>query len=148
MNAARINLFLAWLLMVEVVAMGWVAFVGRMLLEALGVSTAEGSIPGHLVGLILLFGGILSIQVWRGGLAPQGNPGGKGYRFGSRLVLAANVLAALLLGFEFTKHWVADPMLSGVIAKFTDAFGYWVLAMWAIGFSFLYQSSLPVSASK
>jgi hypothetical protein len=148
MSAARINLFLAWLLMVEVVAMGWVAFVGRMLLEVLGVSTPEGSIPGHVIGLVLLFGIILSIQVWRGSLAPQGNPAGNGYRLGSRLVLAANVLAALLLGFEFTKHWITNPMLSGVLAKFTDAFGYWVLAMWAIGFSFLYQSSLPVSASK
>jgi hypothetical protein len=33
-----------------------------------------------------------------------------------------------------------------VLNGFTDAFGYWVMALWVIGFSFLYQSSLPQSS--
>lgn len=148
MNLYRVNLFFAWLLMLEVGAMGWIAFVGRMLLELLGVATQEEGIPGRIVGLLLLFGAIFAVQELRGALIPVGNPKGNGFRFGHRLLLVANILAALLLGFEMTRHLLTDHNLILVLARFTDAFGYWVLAMWAIGFSFIYQSALPAAATK
>ncbi len=146
MNLYKVNVFMAWLLMLEVVAMGWIAFVGRMLLELLGVDTLEDGIPGRIVGLLLLFGVIISVQILRGSLPPEGKPEGNGFRWGHRLLLIANVLAAILFGFELVKHLMEDRALASVIAKFTDAFGYWVLAMWAIGFSFIYQSALPASS--
>ena len=148
MNFYKANVFMAWLLMLEVVAMGWIAFVGRMLLELLGVDTLEDGIPGRIVGLLLLLSVLSSIHIWRGTLPPEGRQGGNGFRFGHRLLLVANVLAAILFGFELVKHLMEDRALASVIAKFTDAFGYWVLAMWAIGFSFIYQSALPVAIKK
>jgi hypothetical protein len=147
MNFYRVNVFFAWLLMLEVVAMGWIAFVGRMLLELLGVNTHEGDIPGRLVGLILLFGVLVSIQLLLGSLRPVGKPSGNGFGWGHRLVFMANVLAAILFCYEFIKPFMLDRTLVLLIANFTDAFGYWVLAMWAIGFSFIYQSALPATTS-
>lgn len=147
MNLYKLNVFLAWLLMLEVVAMGWVAFVGRMLLEMLGVATHEGDIPGRLVGLILLFGVLISIELLRGSLKPVGKIDGNGFNWGHRLVLVANMLAAILFCYEFIKPFMLDRTLVLLISHFTDAFGYWVLAMWAIGFSFIYQSALPATSS-
>jgi hypothetical protein len=147
MNFHSLNVFLAWLLMLEVVAMGWIAFAGRMLLELLGANTYEGDIPGRLVGLILLFGALISIAILRGSLKPVGKPGGNGFGWGHRLVLGANMLAAVLFCYEFAKPYMQDRALVLLIANFTDAFGYWVLAMWAVGFSLIYQSALSVTSS-
>lgn len=143
----RINLFFAWFLIPQTVAMGFVAFAGRMLLELLGVNTQEGDIPGRLVGAILLFGAIYLIMHFRGSLPPEGKPEGKGFAFGQRLVLAANVLASLFCLYQFSQFSIQSHDLKLVLNGFTDAFGYWVMALWLIGFSFLYQSSLPQSAN-
>jgi hypothetical protein len=143
MKFANINLFVAWFLIPQTLVMGWVAFAGRMLLEVFGVSTAEEAIPGRILGAVLLLGAIFLIQFWRGSLAPLGKPEGKGFRFGHRLVLVANVLAALLFVFPLTWHWIPSQNAVMVLSKFAVAFGYWVMALWAVGFSFIYQSSLP-----
>jgi hypothetical protein len=47
-----------------------------------------------------------------------------------------------------TQHLISSHNLISVLSKFTDAFGYWVLALWAIGFSFIYQSALPPAVNK
>ncbi|ADL56049.1 hypothetical protein [Gallionella capsiferriformans] len=143
----RINLFIAWFLIPQTLGMGWVAFAGRMLLEVLGVNTHEGDIPGRLVGAVLIFGTVYLILHFRGSLPPEGNPTGKGFGFGQRLVLAANLLAALFVIFQFTQFLIESHDLRLVLNGFTDAFGYWVMALWVIGFSFLYQSSLPQSSN-
>lgn len=143
MKFSKLNLFAAWFFIPETLAMGWVAFAGRMLLELLGVNTEEEGIPGRLVGALLLLGVVSVVQVMRGSLAPVGNAAGQGYRFGHRLVLAANILAALLFIFPFTWYLLPNRDVVMVYAKFADAFGYWVMAMWGIGFSFIYQSGLP-----
>jgi hypothetical protein len=113
-----------------------------MVLELCGVSTPEGSVPGVIVGLLLMFAAVYSIQYWRGGLWPAGNASGKGYRLGQRLLLAANILALLVLAFRLGGHLLPSRDVMMVLDQFTDAFGYWVMAMWAIGFSMLYQSTL------
>ncbi|MFA6016161.1 MAG: hypothetical protein WC742_13955 [Gallionellaceae bacterium] len=138
----KLNIFAAWVLIPHVLAMGWVAFIGRMLLELAGVSTLEEGIPGRLVGLLFVIGAVTVINHVRGSLWPVGNPEGSGFVFGQRIILAANLLAFLLLSFELTKPLFTDLLLISVLAKFTDAFGYWVMAMWAIGLSFIYQSTL------
>jgi hypothetical protein len=146
MNFSKLNLFAAWFLIPETFVLGFVAFVGRMVLEVFGVSTAEGSVPGIIVGMLLMFAVVFSIQFLRGNLWPLGKPEGNGYRLGQRLLLAANVLAALVLAFRLGGHLVSNRDLVMVFDRFTDAFGYWVMAMWAIAFSFLYQSTLPNKA--
>lgn len=143
MKFANINIFVAWFLVPQTLVMGWVAFVGRMVLEVFGVSTLEEAIPGRIVGAVLLLGAVFIVQFWRGTLAPVGKPEGKGFRFGHRLVLIANILAALLFIFPFTWHLISNRDVVMVLSKFLVAFGYWVMALWAIGFSFIYQSSLP-----
>lgn len=143
---ARINIFVAWFLIPLTLGMGWVAFAGRMLLELLGVNTHEGDIPGRIVGAVLLFGAVFLVLHFRGSLPPEGKPTGKGFNFGQRLVLAANLLASLFCLFQFTQFLIENHDLRLVLNGFTDAFGYWVMALWVIGFSFLYQSSLPQSS--
>jgi len=140
---ARINMFVAWFLIPQTFLMGWVAFCGRMLLEILGVDTFEGDIPGRLVGSLLVFGVVYLILHFHGSLPPVGKPEGKGYKFGQRMVLAGSILGALFVIFQFTFPMISDRNVHLVLDGFTNAFGYWAMAVWVVGFSFLYQSSLP-----
>jgi len=144
MKLPNLNIFMAWFLIPQTLAMGWVAFVGRMALELFGVSTQEEGIPGRIVGALLLLSMVFVARHLLGGTLPiVGNPHGKGYHFGHRVVLAANVLAATLFVFQLSWHWLPNPEVIMVLASLTSAFGYWVMALWAIGFSFIYQSNQP-----
>lgn len=145
---ARINLFLAWFFIPQTLAMGWVAAVGRVLLETLGVATHEGDIPGRMVGALLLLMVVYMVFHFRGSLPPEGKSGGSGYRFGHRAVLLGNVLAALLFVFHFFAPGIDGYNTHLILSKFTTAFGYWAMGCWAVGFSFLYQSSLPQQEAK
>ncbi len=141
----KANMFMAWFFIPQTLAMGWVAAVGRVVLELLGADTIEGDIPGRLVGALLLLGAVYTFQHFRGALPPVGNPQGNGFRFGHRVLLAANVLAGLLFIFQLTFPLIESRDLHLVLDRFTTAFGYWVMAMWMIGFSFVYQSALAKS---
>ena len=145
--SSRINLFIAWFLIPQTMAMGFVAAIGRVVLELLGVNTHEGDIPGRLVGAVLLLGAVYLILHFRGSLFPEGKPDGKGYQLGQRLVMIANFLSVLFCLFQFTQFLIQNHDIRLVLNGFTDAFGYWVMALWVVGFSFLYQSSLPQSAT-
>ena len=139
----KVNLFMAWFFIPQTLAMGWVAAAGRVVLELLGAATREGDIPGRIVGALLLFGAVYLVLHLRGSLPPQGKPEGNGFRFGHRLVMAGNLLAVLLFIFSLTDFLIGNPDLLMVLTRFTTAFGYWAMACWVVGFSFLYQSSLP-----
>ncbi len=147
MKYPNLNLFMAWFLIAETVTMRWVAMVGRAVLELFGVVTLEGEIPGRLMGAVLLLGVLSVVWVLRRSFPPEGKLGGNGYRFGHRLVLAANVLAALLFIFPFFQQFLHNPNAVMLLFKFTNAFGYLVMVLWAIGFSLIYQSGLPVKPS-
>jgi hypothetical protein len=140
----RVNLFMTWFFIPQTLAMGWVAAVGRIVLELLGgVDTVEGDLPGRIVGALVLFGAVYTFMHVRGSLPPEGKPDGNGFVLGHRLLLAGNILAALLFIFQLTFPLIESRDLHLVLDKFTTAFGYWVMAIWIIGFSLLYQSSLP-----
>lgn len=139
----KVNIFMAWFFIPLALAMGFVAAIGRVLLELLGVSTYEGDIPGRLVGALLLFAVVYTIMHFRGSLPPEGKPEGNGFRFGQIMVLAGNVLCGMFVIFQFTFPLVDNRDLHHLLDGFTDAFGYWAMACWMVGFSFLYQSSLP-----
>lgn len=142
MKYPNFNIFLAWFLIPQTLAMGWVAFVGRMMLELFAIDTQEEGIPGRIVGAILLLGVVYLIRRYKGGTLPiVGDPLGNGYRFGHRVIMVANFLAALLFVFQLTWHYFSNPNVVMILAQFTSAFGYWVMALWAIGLSFLYQST-------
>ena len=139
----KVNLFMAWFFIPQTLAMGWVAAAGRVVLELLGATTHEGDIPGRIVGALLLFGAVYLVLHLRGSLPPEGKPEGNGFRFGHRLVMAGNLLAVLLFIFSLTNSLIGNPDVLMVLTRFTTAFGYWAMAFWVVGFSFLYQSSLP-----
>ncbi|MGB8517481.1 MAG: hypothetical protein WCD45_06290 [Gallionella sp.] len=139
---------MAWFLIPQTLVMGWLASLGRTLLELSGTVTAEEANPGRIIGALLLLGVIYIIRHLFGGTLPiSGNPNGAGYRFGHRMIAVANFLAATLFIFQLTWHSLSDPNVVMILAAFTSAFGYWVMAMWAIGFSFLYQSTQPKTSS-
>lgn len=140
---ARINLFAAWFLIPQTLAMGWVAAIGRALLAVLGVETQEEDVPGRVVGALLLFGAVFMAQHFRGRLPPEGRADGSGFRTGHRLVLAANLLAAMLFIFPFAYLFIENRDVVLVLSNIAIAFGYIAVAGWAVGFSFIYQSTLP-----
>jgi hypothetical protein len=57
-------------------------------------------------------------------------------------IILFTCLAALFI-FQLTWHWMPSPDVVMVLAQFTSAFGYWVMPLWAVGFSFIYQSTQP-----
>jgi hypothetical protein len=137
-----LNVFIAWFLIPQTLLMGWVAFSGRIVLELFGTDTQEEGIPGRIVGALLLLGVVFVIRRLQGGTLPiVGNPNGNGYRFGHRFILTGNILAAALFIFQITWHWIPGPDVVMMLAQFTSAFGYWVMPLWAVGFSLLYQST-------
>ena len=139
----KVNLFMTWFFIPQTLAMGWVAAIGRVVLELLGANTHEGDIPGRIVGALLLFAAVYTFMHVRGSLPPEGKPDGSGFVLGHRLLLAGNILAGLLFIFQLAFPLIESRDLHLVLDKFTTAFGYWVMAIWIIGFSLLYQSSLP-----
>jgi hypothetical protein len=143
MKLENLNVFIAWFLIPQTLAMGWIAFFGRMVLELFGIVTQEEAIPGRLVGALVLLVMVWVIRKLMGDNLPLvGNSSGKGFRTGHRLISFANILAAALFVFQICWHWLPNPEMTYIIANFTSAFGYWVMALWAIGFSLVYQSTL------
>jgi hypothetical protein len=118
---------MAWFLIPQTLLMGWVAFAGRMVLELFGIDTQETGIPGRIVGALLLLGVVFVVRRLQGGTLPiVGNSGGNGYRFGHRLILTGNILAAALFIFQITWHWIPGPDVVMVLAQFTSALGDWI----------------------
>ncbi|HET7833592.1 MAG TPA: hypothetical protein VFK88_11580 [Gallionella sp.] len=139
---ARINLFCAWFLVFLTLGMEQVGGVGAFVLGVLGVTLPEQAVPTFIVGTLLLFGVVFAVQHFYGALPPQGKPEGNGYRFGHRMVLAGNVLAAVMVLFTFTYPLMNRDTVV-LLSSFTHVFSYIAVAFWAVGFSFIYQSSLP-----
>lgn len=143
MKYPNANIFAAWFLMLQTLAMGWIAAMGRLLLDLLGVATQEGAVPGRMVGALLLLLIVFLVWYFMRGLPPQGKPAGSGYKAGHRVLLAGNILAGLLFVFHFFAAGIDSYNLHLVLNKFTTAFGYLAMGLFAVGFSLIYQSSLP-----
>lgn len=144
MKLPELNIFMAWFLIPQTLAMGWVAAVGRVLLELFGTATHEEEIPGRIVGALLVLSVLFMLRRLLGGTLPiVGNPDGNGYLWGHRLIFTGNILAGALFVFQLSWHWLPNPNVVMVLAQFTSAFGYWVMPLWAAGFSFIYQSTQP-----
>jgi hypothetical protein len=148
MKYPNVNIFAAWFFLIETLGMVWVADAGNLLLQMLGVPVQVGFIPGRIAGaLLLLFVIYLCLHFLRS-LPPQGNPQVSGFNFGHRMVLAANILACVLYVFQYFESGITDYNTHMVLEKITNAFGYFAIACFAFGFSFIYQSSLPQEQEK
>jgi hypothetical protein len=148
MKYPNVNLFAAWFFLTQLVMGGWVAGAGNLLLEVLGVQTQEGFIPGRMVGALLLMFVIYLVWYFKRVLPPQGKPEGNGYTIGHRVVFAANILACLLYVFRFFEPAITDYNTHLVLDQFTTSFGYFAMGCFAVGFSLIYQSSLPQEQDK
>jgi len=82
------------------------------------------------------------VMHFRGTLPPEGKPEGNGFRMGHRILLLGNVLAALLFAFHFFATGIEGYNTHLILNKFTTAFGYLAMGLFAIGFSLIYQSGL------
>lgn len=136
-----LNIFAAWFFILQVLAMGWIAAVGRVVLELLGATTHEGDVPGRLVGALLLIAAIYTVWHVLRTLPPQGKPGGNGYLLGHKLVLAANVLGGCLFVFQLFATGIESYNTHMILDKFTTAFGYLAIGCIAFGFSLIFQSA-------
>jgi uncharacterized oligopeptide transporter (OPT) family protein len=143
MKYPNTNVFVAWFLMMQTLAMGWVAAAGNILLQMLSVPTHEGDIPGRIVGALLLLLVIYLVWHFLHGLPPQGKEGGNGYKLGHRVILAGNIMAALLFMFHFFATGIDSYNTHLVLNTFTTSFGYFAMGCFAVGFSLIYQSSMP-----
>ncbi len=148
MKYPNANIFAAWFFIPQTLAMGWVAAVGRVLLEVLGVATQEGDVPGRIVGALLLLLVVYLALYFLRTLPPQGKPEGNGYLMGHRIVLAGNIMAGLLFVFHFFASGIDSYNMHLVLNKFTTSFGYLAMGCFAIGFSLIYQSALPQEEKK
>lgn len=143
MKYPNLNTFAAWFFIPQTVGMVWVTGAGTLLLGALSVPAQEGDVPSRIVGALLLLLAVFLVWYFMRGLPPQGKPGGNGYAFGHKLVLAGNAMAASLFVFQFFAAGIESYNLHLVLNKFTTAFGYLAMGCFAIGFSMIYQSALP-----
>lgn len=148
MKYPNLNLFAAWFFVAQTVAMAWVAAAGQLLLVLLGAPAQEGDVPSRMVGALLLV--LLIYLVWHfmRGLPPQGKPGGNGFGLGHKLLLAGNALAAVLFVFQFFATGITDHNTHLILEKISTASGYLAMGCFAIGFSMIYQSSLPPEEKK
>lgn len=148
MKYPRVNIFAAWFFMVDTLFMGWVAKTGEILLQLLGIPAVEGDIPSRIIGTLLLLVAVFAVLYFRKSLPPEGTPGEKDYLFGHRLVLIGNVMALCLFVFQMFATTITDYNTHLVLNKFTTAFGYLCMGFFAVGFSFIYQSSMRLQEKK
>lgn len=143
MRFPNVNIFAAWFLMLQTLAMGWVAAAGGIVLRLAGLPAQEGDVPSRLIGALLLLAVVFLVWYFMRGLPPQGKPEGSGFKLGHRLLLTGNILAGLLFVFHFFAAGIDSYNTHLVLNKFTTSFGYFAMGFFAVGFSFVYQSSLP-----
>ncbi|MGE5758272.1 MAG: hypothetical protein ACM3W8_05350 [Sideroxydans sp.] len=148
MKYPNLNIFAAWFLMLQTLAMGWVAAAGGIVLQMAGAPVHEGDVPSRIVGALLLLTVVFLVWYFMRGLPPHGKPEGNGYRVGHKVLLAGNVLAALLFVFHFFASGIDSYNTHLVLNTFTTSFGYFAMGCFAIGFSLIYQSSLPQEEKK
>jgi hypothetical protein len=148
MKYPKVNIFAAWFFMVNTLFMGWVAATGEIALKLFGVPAVEGDVPSRIVGTLFLFAAVFAVLHFRKSLPPEGMPGEKDYLFGHRLVLVGNLLALSLFVFQMFATTISDYNTHLVLNKFTTAFGYLCMGFFAVGFSFIYQSSMRLQEKK
>jgi hypothetical protein len=149
MKLHNINILLSWFFIPQTLAMGWVAAVGRTVLELFGVATLEEGNPGRIVGALILFAVVVAAHyIWGEIFDCSQNKNGTILKWGHRLILVANLLAAALFIFQLTWTGLQNPNVVTILSAFTSAFGYWVMPIWAIGYSFIYQAMQPAQLAK
>lgn len=144
---ARINLFVAWFLTMQVFFSAVLAQLGALLLGKLGMPAPLDEQFGWLVGALVLLSVLLIVRHKLGELPPGvGKPGGRGYKFGHGMVLASSLLAFGVYVLPFFIPNIHNPGLLTAVSSFVIGIMYPALGLFGVGMSFIYQSTLPVTA--
>ena len=143
MRASDFNLLAVWFLIPETVATGWFSTAGEWALRLAGVEVQPDTPLCRAAGAVLLLLIVLAVRFRLGYLPVVGNPAGQGFRGGHQLLLGGNLLAALVFAFPFIFSLLPNPALMLLASVLAILFGCVALALWAIGFSLLHQSTQP-----
>lgn len=146
---AKINLFVAWFMVLQIFFSSVLAQVGAGLLGALGMPAPLDDQYGWLVGALILSSALFILRRVMGELPPgTGKPGGKGYKFGHGLVLASSVLALGTYILPFFISGIQNPGTLDAVSTLIIGLMYPALGLLGVGMSFIYQSALPVVKPK
>ena len=146
---AKINLFVAWFMVLQIFFSSVLAQVGAGLLGALGMPEPLADQYGWLVGALILSSALFILRRVMGELPPgTGKPGGKGYKFGHGLVLASSVLALGTYILPFFISGIQNPGTLDAVSTLIIGLMYPALGLLGVGMSFIYQSALPVVKPK
>ena len=144
--AARINLFVAWYLVLQIFLNNVLAELGTAVLNILGMSELLADRLGWTVGALFLITLLVVVRVIFGELPPgAGKPGGKGYKLGHALVLGSSFFAIGVYVLPFFIHGIENQVLSVFLARIVVGMLYPALGMFGFGLSFIYQSAMPTA---
>lgn len=144
---AKINLFMGWFMTLQVFFGTILAQLGTVLLGVLGMRAPLDREYGGVVATLILLSVLLILRNTVGELPPgTGKPGGKGYKLGHGLVLASSLLALGTYILPFFISGIRNPGTVDVVSTFSVGVMYPSLALFGIGLSFIYQSTLPPAA--
>lgn len=141
---ARINLFVAWFLLVEIFFRNMLTTVGTWLLYKLGMPAPLHEQFGWLAGALMLMSVLLVIRNLLGELPPGvGKRDGKGYKLGHRVLFACSLLAFWVFILPVFVEHIHSEFLQVTVSMFVIDFMYMSLAAFGVGISLIYQSTLP-----
>ena len=144
-NLAKINLFVAWFLMIQIFFRDMLTFVGTWLLGILGMPAPLHEQFGWLAGALILVVLLFSIRHVLGELPPGvGKREGKGYRLGHRVLFAGSLLAFGVYILPMVVNIIHSEDLQVLVSMFVIDFMYMSLAVFGVGISLIYQSAQPV----
>lgn len=141
---AKINLFLAWFLMVQIFFRNMLTIVGAWLLHTLGMPAPLHEQFGWLAGALVLVSVLLIIRNAMGELPPGvGKQEGKGYQLGHRVLFASSLLAFGVYILPMVVNSIHSEYLQEMVSMFVIDFMYLALAVFGVGVSLIYQSAQP-----
>jgi hypothetical protein len=139
---AKINLFVAWFLMVQIFFRNMLTIVGTWLLYTLGMPAPLHEQFGWLAGGLMLVSVLLVMRNFLGELPPGvGKRDGKGYRFGHRVLFANSLLAFGVYILPMLVNIIHTENLQVLVSMFVIDFMYMALAAFGVGVSLIYQSA-------
>ena len=144
---AKFNLFSAWFLMVQIFFRNGLTTIGVWLLANLGMPAPLHEQFGWLAGALMLVSVLLIIRNSLGELLPGvGQRGGKGYKLGHLLLSVSSLLALGIYILPMLIERIPGEFLQVTVSMFMVDFMYMALAVFGVGVSLIYQSSLPAVA--
>ena len=143
---AKLNLFVAWFLMVQIFFRDMLTKVGVWLLAILGMPAPLHEQFGWLAGALTLVSVLFIIRNFMGELPPGvGKREGKGYKLGHSFLTASSLLALGVYTLPMFVESIHSEFLQVTVAMFLVDFMYMSLAVFGVGISLIYQSAQPAA---